>query len=64
MHYSPVNNKKPMCAITRTRDLSTAENRECFVNHIVYRIKFNVFFRKLLKYFKYSYEVRFIFSFL
>ena len=40
MHYSPVSNKK----ITRTRDLWTAENYECFVNHIVYRIKFNRFF--------------------
>ena len=34
VHYSPVNNKKITCAITRTRDLWTAENRECFVNHI------------------------------
>ena len=38
MHYSPVNNKKITCAITRTRDLWTAENRECFVNDIVYSI--------------------------
>ena len=53
MHYLPVNNKKITCAITRTRDLWTAKNRECFVNHIVYRIKFNVFFRKLIKYFMY-----------
>ena len=44
MHYSPGNNKKITCAITRTRDLWTAENRECFVNHIGERIKFNVFF--------------------
>ena len=43
MHYSPVNNKKITWAITRTRDLWTAESRECFVNHIVYRIKFDVF---------------------
>ena len=33
-----VNNKKNTCAITRTRDFWTAENRKCFVNHIVYRI--------------------------
>ena len=52
MHYSPVNNKKITCAITGTRDLWTAENRECFLNDIVYRIKFN-FFRKLIKYFMY-----------
>ena len=43
MHYSPVNNKKITCAITGTRDLWTAENRECFVNDILYRIKFKVF---------------------
>ena len=30
MHYSPVNNKKITCVITGTRDLWTAENRECF----------------------------------
>ena len=39
MHYSPVNNKKITCAITRTRDLWTVETRKCFVNDdIVYRI--------------------------
>ena len=43
MHYSPVNNKKIMCTIMGTRDLWTAENRECFVNDILYRIKFKVF---------------------
>ena len=43
MHYSPVNNKKITCAITGTRDLWTAESRECFVNDILYRIKFKVF---------------------
>ena len=43
MHYSPLNNKKITCAITRTRDLWTAKTRECFVYDIVYRMKFNVF---------------------
>ena len=43
MHYSPVNHKKITCAITGTRDLWTAENRESFVNDIVYSIKFYVF---------------------
>ena len=43
MQYSPVNNKKITCAITGTRDLWTAKNRECFVNDILYRIKFKVF---------------------
>ena len=52
MHYSPVNNKKITCAITGTRDLWTAENRECFVNDIVYSINLT-FFRKLIKYFMY-----------
>ena len=64
MHYSLVNNKKITCAITRTHDLWTAETHECFVNDIVYRIKFNVFY-KINKIFRvFSYEVRFIFSFL
>ena len=36
MLYSPVNNKKITCAIT-------AENHECFVNDILYRIRFKVF---------------------
>ena len=64
MHYSPVNNKKITCAFTGTRDLSTAENRECFVNDILYRIKFKVF-QKINKIFHvFSYEVRSIFSFL
>ena len=53
MDYSPVNNKKITCAITRTRDLWTAETRDCLVNDIVYRVKFDVFFRKLIKYFMY-----------
>ena len=40
MHYSPPeNNKKITCAITRTHDLWTAENRECFVNRIVQGLK-------------------------
>ena len=43
MHHSPVNNKKITCAIMGTRGLWTAENRECFVNDILYRIKFKVF---------------------
>ena len=48
MHYSPLNNKKITCA--NHRNLWTAENRECFVNDILHRIKF---FRKLIKYFMY-----------
>ena len=43
MHYSPVNNKKITCAITRTCGLWTAETHECLVNDIVYRVKFNIF---------------------
>ena len=43
MHYSPVNDRKIMCAIMRTCDLWTAENLECFVNHILYTIKFDIF---------------------
>ena len=59
MHYSPVNNRKITCAITRTRGLWTAETRECFVNDIVYRIKFNVF-SKINKIFHvFSYEALF-----
>ena len=55
--------KKITCAITGTRDLWTAENRECFVKDLVY-IKFNVF-QKINKIFHvFSYEFRFIFSFL
>ena len=64
MHYSPVNNKKITCAITGTRNLWTGENRECFVNNIVYRIKFNVFWKINKIFHVFSYEVRFIFSFL
>ena len=64
MHYSPVNNKKITCAITGTRDLWTAENRECFVNDILYRIKFKVFLKINKIFHVFSYEVRSIFSFL
>ena len=49
MHYSPVNNKR----ITWPSREHATENRECFVNDIVYRINFNAFFRKLIKYFMY-----------
>ena len=51
--------KKITCAITGTRDLWTDENRKCFVNDIVYSIKFNVF-QKIGKIFHVlSYEVLF-----
>ena len=45
--------KKITWAVTGTRNLWTAENRECFVNDIVYSIKFNGFYTgfKLIKYF-------------
>ena len=52
MHYSPVNNKKITCAITRTCGLWTAETRKCLVNDIVYRVKFNGFFRMIVHGFK------------
>ena len=44
MDYSPVNNKQ---------QLWTAETRDCLANDIVYRVKIDVFFRKLIKYFMY-----------
>ena len=53
MHFSSVNNKKITCVVTETHDLWTAENRECFVNDIVYSLPNLTFFRKLIKYFMY-----------
>ena len=41
----------------------TAKTRECFVNDIVYRMKFNVFYKINKIFHEFSYEVRFIFRF-
>ena len=52
-HYSPANNKKITFAIKKHATFGQPKLSECFVNDIVYRVRFNVFFRKLIKYFMY-----------
>ena len=57
-----ITKKNQTSAITGTRDLWTAENRECFVNDIVYRIQISSyyhysFFQKLIVFKVNKYEI-------